>query len=255
MKNKFSISSSTLAALLVVGFTVLPVLATGPSGSPVSGNVDPHFSTMTVGTGSPVGFRIDSSGILSNPVATQPLTISDAQGLLVTAGGGNLTVSNGGNVSNSGTLNVGSDANVSGDATAFDLNAWINVKAPFVTGTSHVKGAEIGAYTWSKFIYATINAGAAKNYPSALPSSFLTCPNGNIAIACNYEAFSDVANCGSGTASVQSNNVIATKIMLEPQGGGWGVPKSGGWCNATLKNTGGSQICGMVSVECWDPNG
>lgn len=254
MKNAFSISSTTVAALIILSAGALPVLA-GPSGTPTSGNVDPKFSTLTVGTGSPAGFKADATGVLSNPDNTKPFMITDAQGLLVTAGGGNLAVSSGGNVSNSGNLDVGNDADVNGDATAFNVNAWSTAQAPFVTSTYHMKGVEIGKYTWSKFIYSTINAGAAKNYPSSLPSTFLTCPQGNIAVACNYAAYSDVANCGSGNPSVQSNNVVATKIMLEPQGGGWGVPKSGGYCNATLKNTGATQICGMVSVECWDPNG
>lgn len=251
MKKTFSISSTTIAALFVVGVTAIPVLATGPAGTPVSGNVDPKFSTISVGTGSTAGFTVDSSGILSNPSAGKPLTVSDGQGLLVSAGSGNFLVMSGGNVSNDGTLSVGSDADVSGDATAFNVNAWSEVKAPYLTGTYHVKGVEIGKYTWSKFLYQTINAGTAKNFPSSLPSTYLTCPDGNIAVACNYRAFSDVSNCGTGSASVQSDNVVATKVMLEPKGGG----VTGGYCNATLKNTGGTQICGLVSVECWNTNG
>ena len=251
MKKTFSLSGTTIAALFVVSVTAIPVLATGPAGTPVSGNVDPKFSTLGVGTGSPVGFSVDSSGILSNPAAGKPLTGSDGQGLLVNAGSGSFNVMNGGNVSNDGTLSVGSDADVSGDATAYNVNAWDTVTGQYLTGTYHVKGYEIGKYTWSKFLYQTINAGTAKNFPSSLPSTFLTCPDGNIAVACNYRAFSDVANCGTGSASVQSDNVVATKVMLEPKGGG----VTGGYCNATLKNTGGAQICGLVSVECWNTNG
>lgn len=251
MKNKFSISSTAIAAFLVVGLTAIPVLATGPVSTPVGGNVDPKFSTLSVGTGSPAGFNVDASGILSNPVGTKPLTIKDAQGLLVTAGGGNLMVATGGDVSNSGNLSVGNDADVSGDATAFNLNAWSTVEAPYITGTYHVKGLEIGDYVNGVALWATIGAGSTRDYPGTT----LKCPTGQIAMTCNYEAFSDIANCPFGAASVQTNNVIATRIRLEPQGGGWGTPKSGGYCNATLKNTGGSTICGLVEVECWNPNG
>jgi len=241
-----------VAALIVVGMSgAVPVLATGPTGAPVAGNVNPQFSSLAVGTGVNPGLNVNNNGILSNQIVAKPLTVSDNQGFLVTAGPGNFKVTNGGDMSNDGTLDVGSDANVNGDATAFDVNAWSTVKAPNITGTFHVKGVEIGAYTTGEFLYTTINAGASKNFTSAN----LTCPNGQIAMTCNYEAFSDVANCGTGSASVQSNNVQATKIRLTPQGGGWGTPKAGGYCNATLKNTGGSQICGMVEVDCWDPNG
>lgn len=254
MKNKFSFPSTTFAALIVLGVTAIPVLA-GPSAIPVSGNVEPKFSTMTVGTGSPAGFTVDSSGILSNPDASLPLKITDSKGLLVTAGAGTFSVLSGGDVSNDGSLSVGGDAGISGDATAYDVNAWSTIKAPFVESTYHMKGVEIGDYVLTKFIYATIGAGTARNYPSSLPSDYLTCPNGNIAVACNYDAFSDIANCGTGTATVQSNDVVATKVYLEPQGGGWGTPKSGGYCNVTLKNTAATTICGRASVKCWDPNG
>jgi len=249
MKTKFSVSSPTIAALIVVAVTAFPVFA-GPTSTPTGGSVDPNFSTLTVGT-APARFKVDVNGILTNPVNTKPLTVSDAQGLLVTAGSGDFAVTNGGNVSNDGNLDVGDDADVNGDATAFNLNAWSTVKGSTIEGTYRVKGSTIGDYVNGVQYWQTIGAGAAKNYPGTT----LKCPFGQIAMTCNYAAYSDTANCATGSASVQTNNVIATRIMLEPQGGGWGSPKNGGWCNATLKNTGGSTICGLVAVECWNPNG
>ncbi len=250
MQNKQSFTGVTVAALLLLTVTAIPAFA-APSSTPTGGNVDPLFSTLAVGTGSPAGLKIDTAGILSNPSPFKPLTVNDGQGFLVTAGSGTLSVSNGGNVSGSGNLSVGQDATISQDATAFNLNAWSTVQAPYLTGTYHVKGVEIGAYTNGVFYSATINAGSTRDYPGTT----LKCPSGQIAVACNFAAYSDVANCGTGTASVQTNNVVPTRILLEPQGGGWGTPKGGGWCNATLKNTGGSQICGVVSLKCWNPNG
>lgn len=72
---------AAVAAISIVGVTSFQAFAAGPGSAPTGGNVDPSFTTLTVG--SPAALTVSSSGNITNPTAGTGVTVNDTDGLAV----------------------------------------------------------------------------------------------------------------------------------------------------------------------------
>jgi len=187
--------------------------------------------------------NIAIEGGIYNPVAGQPLKVTDPQGMTVAG----KTVVNG-DITSTG------DVKASGDVSGANGSFATNLDGTYISGY-HLKVSKLGDDTWNKFWFKTIPAGGTATFKG----SNVTCYGGDVAVACNFSAYregSDAAtssDCSSGTEGTQSTDVIATRYVQDP---GWDDPSSGGSCDVTLKNTRASGIiCGEVSVHCLKLNG
>jgi hypothetical protein len=171
-------------------------------------------------------------GIIFNPLVKQPVTIQDPDGLKVI-----------------NDLFVTGDANVTGDLEASNGDFTYNLDGTYISGY-HLKVDRLGDDTWNKFWYKTIAPGTVADF-SGVNS---TCNDGDVAIACQYYAFKEPtdagtgAKCASGSDGAINDDVIATKFVQNPH---WDDPTPGGNCQVRLKNTrAAGTICGVVKTIC-----